>query len=683
MATKTFEELKQLAIQIRDEKTNKQNTATRVGTEMLEHLNKLEQDYYDKTTINNRTSEYNVSLNHPTSGLSGSNKYDLSSAIAQVPAELRTAGLTVSFLNADGNTEKWEFSGSSWAVGKFSQVGAEKLTELSDESKKVSNEIKDNKKETQKFYDNSDSIIVTDSNGNILLHISENGLKIKKIISEILSVNAIDGEGFLKALTDNIKKINYTDIFSEKDSISFMDKAGNIALLINNEGVHFKEKQKEKITSNLLADVNMILQYGQSLSVYGSPDHSLSTFKYPSNCLGFSNIDGVNFQHIYIDDIDSYDFDTYLGEDFKELVLGDQIHGVGDFGFYYSKLLMEHNGYKEEELPKFLLASCGVPGWGVVQLTNTVNVYNRLLGAVKQGMKIASKKGLSFNVPFLSWLQGEAESSINPNNESYRNGGYKTALLELFDKINTDIKNITKQSNDVIFVCYSLASEVNTTDKSDTSKAIPYEGKNDVALQIMDAVIERENIVHGASLYIYQHGDGLHANLVGCYRHIGSLNALQAYNIVENKREISPLIPLNYYITEDNGIYRIVLNFDVKYPPLNFGKAGGTYITGIINSNYDSIKYHGFRMLKEESQDFSTDNTNIITDVSISKNGRSVIIQCSENPAGLLLTYAWDGYLGGGDLRDSANTINPLCEFLSPNKDEKYTLNSYQFDGLI
>ena len=114
MATKTFEELKQLAIQIRDEKTNKQNTATRVGTEMLEHLNKLEQDYYDKTTINNRTSEYNVSLNHPTSGISDGNKYDLSSAIAQVPAELRIDGLTVSFLNESGDTEKWEFSGGSW-----------------------------------------------------------------------------------------------------------------------------------------------------------------------------------------------------------------------------------------------------------------------------------------------------------------------------------------------------------------------------------------------------------------------------------------------------------------------------------------------------------------------------------------------------------------------------------------
>lgn len=48
MATKTFDELKQLAIQIRDEKTNKQNTANRVGTAMLEGINKLEQDYYDK-----------------------------------------------------------------------------------------------------------------------------------------------------------------------------------------------------------------------------------------------------------------------------------------------------------------------------------------------------------------------------------------------------------------------------------------------------------------------------------------------------------------------------------------------------------------------------------------------------------------------------------------------------------
>lgn len=57
MATKTFEELKQLAIQIRDEKTNKQNTATRIGTQILEHLDKLEQDYYDKTATDEKFTE--------------------------------------------------------------------------------------------------------------------------------------------------------------------------------------------------------------------------------------------------------------------------------------------------------------------------------------------------------------------------------------------------------------------------------------------------------------------------------------------------------------------------------------------------------------------------------------------------------------------------------------------------
>lgn len=62
METKTFEELKQLAIQIRDEKTNKQNTATRIGTQMLEHLNKLEQDYYDKTATDEELKQRDEKL---------------------------------------------------------------------------------------------------------------------------------------------------------------------------------------------------------------------------------------------------------------------------------------------------------------------------------------------------------------------------------------------------------------------------------------------------------------------------------------------------------------------------------------------------------------------------------------------------------------------------------------------
>ena len=134
--------------------------------------------------INNRTTEYNVSVNHPTSGISSSNKYDLSSAIAQVPAELRTSGLTVSFLNESGDTEKWEFSGGSWAVGGFSQVGAGKLTDLNNklngkadnntivQMKKILSETFGKTQHNSTVLENirktdNDGFYICDSNGNI------------------------------------------------------------------------------------------------------------------------------------------------------------------------------------------------------------------------------------------------------------------------------------------------------------------------------------------------------------------------------------------------------------------------------------------------------------------------------------------------------------------------------------
>ena len=47
------------------------------------------------TDYMNYITEYNVSVQHPTSGIGGSNKYSLEGAIAQVPQELgrREAGM--------------------------------------------------------------------------------------------------------------------------------------------------------------------------------------------------------------------------------------------------------------------------------------------------------------------------------------------------------------------------------------------------------------------------------------------------------------------------------------------------------------------------------------------------------------------------------------------------------------
>ena len=71
-------------------------------------------DYARKELVNSRTTEYNVSVQHPTSGIDGSNKYILEGAIAQVPPELRNIGLKVSFVNLDGKVETWEFQGDNF-----------------------------------------------------------------------------------------------------------------------------------------------------------------------------------------------------------------------------------------------------------------------------------------------------------------------------------------------------------------------------------------------------------------------------------------------------------------------------------------------------------------------------------------------------------------------------------------
>lgn len=59
-------------------------------------------------------NELNISTLYPTNGESGTNKYTLAGAIAQVPAEYRKAGLNISFKNSDDEEDwvKYQFLGT-------------------------------------------------------------------------------------------------------------------------------------------------------------------------------------------------------------------------------------------------------------------------------------------------------------------------------------------------------------------------------------------------------------------------------------------------------------------------------------------------------------------------------------------------------------------------------------------
>lgn len=501
----------------------------------------------------------------------------------------------------------------------------------------------------------AESLVIKDKDGYEILNIDKDGLS----IPTLNVTKEIKGQGINKSVSAVVERTRIRQISSDSDEFAIMDGNGNIVFFIGKNGIsHYIEERASITPTKLKADINLILSYGQSLSVYGGNDFGTkvggvpSVHPYYKNILKFANIDGVDVQTAIKNatDLEALNLNDVLGTEFKPIESGETIHNIGHFALYYDKLLIEKNHYTEEELPKFLLASCGEPGIGIPGLENE-QYYNRIIAAVKQGLNIALSNNQSFNVPFLAWLQAEG------NYKTDYDGVYKEHLFNLFDKINQDVKAITGQTNDVIFICYNPCTEV--------YHDITYDKKNDKALQIIEAEQEKNNIAHGSAMHIFGFGDELHTT-GNSYKLIGSINALQAYNIVEENREIPILIPVSHSVAHGiDGAYYIQLDYDVMYPPLQFKKPN----ENIVNANYSKIANHGFRILTSESSDFSTDDTNIIENVKISENGKSIIIRCSQDPKGKVLTYAWDGFYSGGDVCDSASKVLPSTSWTSFNND--------------
>ena len=128
MATQSYEQLISGANKIRQNELPESNTAALVGERLLQMVNKQQEEHQQRVK---GTTEYNISVQHPTSGIDGSNKYSLEGAIAQVPQELRNIGLKVSFVNSAGQVETWEYQNGTFTnILSWTQSGAQKLSEL-------------------------------------------------------------------------------------------------------------------------------------------------------------------------------------------------------------------------------------------------------------------------------------------------------------------------------------------------------------------------------------------------------------------------------------------------------------------------------------------------------------------------------------------------------------------------
>ena len=111
MATQSFEQLIAGANKIKQNQLPESNTAGVVGEQLIQMVNKQKDE---ETERMKGITEYNVSVQHPTSGISGTNKYTLEGAIAKIPAAYRRVGIKCSFLDEKLGNNNYQYIGGNF-----------------------------------------------------------------------------------------------------------------------------------------------------------------------------------------------------------------------------------------------------------------------------------------------------------------------------------------------------------------------------------------------------------------------------------------------------------------------------------------------------------------------------------------------------------------------------------------
>lgn len=235
MATQSYEQLISGANKIRKNELPESNTAGLVGEQLLQMVNKQQEEHRQRVK---GTTEYNVSVQNPTSGIDGSNKYGLKGAIAQVPQELRNIGLKVSFVNSDGTVEMWEYQGGTYTnldnwksnEGKLASIRDEAIDKIKDaESDAISNFS--SQRVTPEMLSESTKQFINASGGGTINNLADDedlvsvdkgeNLSVLKFADRPFSPDRFSGKGY-KILRRNIvgrKNILTQEMINQPDTI--------------------------------------------------------------------------------------------------------------------------------------------------------------------------------------------------------------------------------------------------------------------------------------------------------------------------------------------------------------------------------------------------------------------------------------------------------------------------------
>ena len=272
----------------------------------------------------------------------------------------------------------------------------------------------------------------------------------------------------------------------------------------------------------------------------------------------------------------------------------------------------------------------------IKQLMKPVEPYNKFIKEIATAYKKTKERGWDFIVPAVCWMQGESDIVEYPDYD------YKEYFHRMYNDLNTDIKQVTHQLEDIRIICYQ---------SSTITKGLRYKANNYDAVEPqtptdqMELIRDDTLVWASGPTYPYDFvNQSLHIDAVG-QQTIGKLAAKSALRIIRKQKKIIGLVPTAYHI-EGNDIR---IDFNVPCPPLCFDTI-----------QVKKIANFGFNLIRR-------DGTDIISDVLIDNN--SVVIRCVESPKDCKLRYGINGeFLKGGrnhgprgNLRDSEKDVPNWC----------------------
>jgi hypothetical protein len=274
----------------------------------------------------------------------------------------------------------------------------------------------------------------------------------------------------------------------------------------------------------------------------------------------------------------------------------------------------------------------------IQQLMKPAEPYQKFIKEIATAYEKAQNRGWEFIVPAVCWMQGESDIVEYPDYD------YKEYFHRMYDDLNTDIKNVTHQKDDIRIICYQSS----TITKGLRYKSNDYDGIEPKAPTAQMELIRDDTLVWASGpTYPYDFvNESLHIDAVG-QQAIGKLAARSALGIIRKQKRNIGLVPIAYHV-EGNDIR---IDFNVPNPPLFFDTI-----------QVKKIANYGFNVIRR-------DGTDIVSDVLIDSS--AVIIHCVESPIKCKLRYGVNGeFLKGGkivgprgNLRDSNRGGYNWCLF--------------------